>query len=983
MKDNTASTRRWQAFVTRYNVYHNAKQAYDAGEQAQREGVRENFTERLPVFTVGYDKMRSLGRTQFETAITKCEKAIQLHSIKQKPKVNTNRRRTEKEKAFLARKEFNPFLKNAWLLMGRAQFQKGDFTAAASTFAYITRSYAAEPEVVAEARVWLARAYAELEWYYDADDALNRLGNAPLSSRLSRERDLTQATLLVRQSRLDEAVPYLQRAAKQVRNNQQQARLYYLLGQVLMELGRKDEAHKALQRCIGQHPNYAMAFNARILQTEALTTPRSASTMLRRLRSMAADGKNKDYLGQVYYAMGNIHLARRDTLAALEAYETGRAKDTQGGAERGVLLFRLGDLYWDRQRFDKAQPCYAEAIGLLEKESRGYAELTRRSQVLDALVPHTSTIFEQDSLLALVAMPERDRLAVVDRHIAEFKRQEAEARKSKADSARRAQDNGQGNLNNNMPQMPTPAMRNNDRSWYFYNTQLVQQGKQSFAKQWGNRRNADAWRRSNRSILAADQHAEVDYAADEALRQRIDAHRDSLAATGMSQAELDQHMARYVAQLEGSQGGAGLDNAPAAPADEATTDPRRREYYLANLPFTAEQQTAAHDLIQSALMEAALIEKDDLGDLALAKASLLRLVRNYPQFARLDEAYYHLFLIAKRQNLEAEAQQYRNILASSFPNYAMTSVVNDPEYDRNARYARELEDSLYAATYYAYLAGDGATVMRNFARSTKVYPDGANRPKFMLVHALARLNAVPRDTIAAELTTLATGFPKSDAAEMAGMIVRGLKEGRPITARRLDLGSLWTMREQERKVEAAVGAADREFSPEQNAPYVFLIVYPNGAIDDARLQFNLADFNFSAFLSRSLDLGKERVGAATHFAVSGFSSFAEVHQYAQRLFAERALVDQLRPAKTYLISVHNRKLIGTLKTLDDYRAYYDKHFAPIKINPALPLQLEPTEGGQPLQIYEDELPTTPAPAAPNQPQRDEPEKRKDYEEFDL
>ena len=53
---------------------------------------------------------------------------------------------------------------------------------------------------------------------------------------------------------------------------------------------------------------------------------------------------------------------------------------TQSTPEKGVLLRRLGDLYWQRQRFDKAQPCYTEAIGLLDQQSEGYAELLRRSE---------------------------------------------------------------------------------------------------------------------------------------------------------------------------------------------------------------------------------------------------------------------------------------------------------------------------------------------------------------------------------------------------------------------------------------------------------------------------------------------------------------------------------------------------------------------------------------------------------------------------
>ena len=150
-KKNTAATRWWQAFTTRYNVYFNGHEAYKEGYLAKEEGNKDNYTELIPLFTVGNEDSRELGSSNFETTVTKCEKAIQLHSIKRRPSVSPNKRRTPEMRRYLSRKEFNPFLKNAWLLMGKAQFQKGDFIEAASTFSYITRLYAPEPLVVSEA----------------------------------------------------------------------------------------------------------------------------------------------------------------------------------------------------------------------------------------------------------------------------------------------------------------------------------------------------------------------------------------------------------------------------------------------------------------------------------------------------------------------------------------------------------------------------------------------------------------------------------------------------------------------------------------------------------------------------------------------------------------------------------------------------------------------------------------------------------------
>ena len=171
-KKNTATSRFWHSFTARFNTYYNGHEAYKAGVEDKERSNQDNFTELLPFFIVGNEKSAETGKQNFEIAITKAEKAIQLHSIKSKPKMDPAKRRTEKAKQYLARKEYNPFLKNAWLLMGQAQFQKGDYLESASTFSYITRLYAAEPAVANEARAWLARCYAGLDWFYDAEDVL-------------------------------------------------------------------------------------------------------------------------------------------------------------------------------------------------------------------------------------------------------------------------------------------------------------------------------------------------------------------------------------------------------------------------------------------------------------------------------------------------------------------------------------------------------------------------------------------------------------------------------------------------------------------------------------------------------------------------------------------------------------------------------------------------------------------------------------------
>jgi tetratricopeptide repeat protein len=961
-KENTASTRFWQSFTTKYNTYYNGHEAYKEGLQSKENTNKDNYTKLLPVFLVGNEASRSAGSGQFDVTIEKCEKAIRTHSIKRKPVLNANKTRTPEMKAYLKRKEFNPFLKNAWLLMGKAQFQKGDFLEAASTFSYITRLYAAEPIVANEARLWMARCYAQLDWFYDAEDALNRLHRDSIPGRLQREVETTQADLLLRQARYAEALPRLRLAAKREPRRLLKARLYYLLGQLCRQQGRNDEAYKALGRCISLSPPYELAFNARILQTEvvafqavpvgqsdslrspsdrlpAISTRAASEGMIRRLRSMARADKNKDYLDQVYYAMGNIYLARRDTTAAITAYEHGRTKATKAGPEKGLLLLRLGELYWDRERFDLAQGCYTEALALIDKKGADYELTEKRTKVLDKLVPHTSAIQLQDSLQALAVAPESERNAAIDRVITALKKKEAAERREQAEAER--QQDGGSDFASETPLRPSLRRSTQSQAFYFYNPMLVAQGKQDFARQWGRRKNEDYWRRSQKAAGAfLGPNGEVNPNAD-SLSQAA----DSLAAD--------------------------TDEKKLKPED----DPHNRAYYLKQLPFTEEAKEASNLILQNALYNAGVIEKDDLTDFPLAARTLERLVRHYPKFDRLQDAYYQLYLLYMRWQKPLEAEQYKRLLVEHFPDSTISKRLQDPNYLHDAQFAVQLEDSLYAATYNAYRKGDFATVGANFERSTQKYPDGANRDKFLFVQALTCLNRGEYKSAEDALSTLVEQYPKSELQPMAEQIVKGLQAGRKVGSGGMDFGGLWALRNAPNdSLSATKNGKAPTFNGNRRANFLFLVAYVRDSLDDNRLLYDLAQFNFSNFYVRNFDISKQnmalyagelynlkgknaekersRVLNVVTFSVSGFRSFDEAHRYAQSVFKSPALANQLRRAHVYLISDENLALIPRVFSFVDYQRFYDKAFAPLKLNTDLPLDENYAPGSQ---RYEDRV----------------------------
>lgn len=173
-KKNTSTMRWWHSFHARYNTYFNGSQAFIEGSLEKETGNKDDHTQMIPLYTVANKNSKDIGKSQFDRAIEKSEKAIRRHSIKSRPVWKKNRRKTKKDLEWLNRKEYNPFLWRAWLLMGKSQFQKGEFEEAAATFGYMARLYQTQPVILARARAWQAKCYAEMNWLYEAEDLITK-----------------------------------------------------------------------------------------------------------------------------------------------------------------------------------------------------------------------------------------------------------------------------------------------------------------------------------------------------------------------------------------------------------------------------------------------------------------------------------------------------------------------------------------------------------------------------------------------------------------------------------------------------------------------------------------------------------------------------------------------------------------------------------------------------------------------------------------
>lgn len=841
VRHNTPAARNWEAFNTRYNVYFNGDEHFRAEIKRMEDNYEDDYTSLLlphPARAIGKE-----GAPQptgdFKRTIEKMQKAIQLHSIKRKPARKTG---SAEEKKFRAREEFNPFLHNAWMRMGEAQYFSGDFAGAAATFSYIAKHFYWLPSTVTDARLWQARAYCALGWIYEAADALRSVNQESLDKHQRELYDFVMAEYYMEQSEFIEAIPYLERAAARSKGMQYR-RLNFLLGQLYERVGRRDDAYRAFETAGGGVSTpYRAKLNARIKRSEVYPGG-NADREIKGLQSLEKYARNADYLDQIHYAIGNLQLSRHDTVAAIASYSKAASLSSRKGIEMGMALLAKGRLLFDRRDYVGAQPCYAEALPLLGENYPGFAAIKRRSDVLDEMSTYAAAVALQDSLLALAALPRKEQLKIC-RRLAE----EASVKQKKESDDAEAMDesvsqDGTIVTTGGGAAAPTAFQMSGDGSWYFYNPALVRSGRTEFQRRWGARKLEDDWRRRNKTSFAFTEEEE---SGDGELKD------------------------------------AGGE------MPEKKIQPLTPEYFMAQIPHTPEQKAAANEIVAESLYAMGVILKNKLEDYPAAADVLERLLERYPDNPNRLDALYNLYLIAALQGQDGLADYWRGEIVDAFPESPYGQAMSRPGYFERLKRMHTLQDSLYDRAYEAYVADDNATVHKIAAEMEQEYPLSNILHKLVFLDALSYLGDKQPDVFQSRIEELLRRWPDTDLKPVAGNIMRGLKDGlKPHAGSSNNIGIVRRAAlASDSGGQTALGGADLpEFTADASAPQYLVLAFPIDAVNANKLLYDVARFNFSSFVVSDFDLEQMHFGGIGLLIIKGFNNLKELERYRKNMSA--------------------------------------------------------------------------------------------------
>ena len=876
---NTRATRAFHNLTSHYNIYFNAKESVKHGTKSIEENIENDFTRLLPVYKSSEKSAAEMVKSDMETAIIKCSKLIEIHSITKKPK--RKKKRTRKYQEFASKEEFNNWIDDSYLLMGKAYFYQHNFMAAIDNFGYVTRKFPDE-ESSDEARIWLLRSYTELERFVEASEVIQAIQNEEDFPR-KLEKDLAVATAdyYIKQHKYDEAIKFLNIAIKKTFLKRKKARNQYIVAQLYKEVGKDAEASKAFEAVTHMNPGYKMAFNAKINSAGIFSGEGDTEKLIKELNKMLRDKKNVDFRDQIYYALGNIYFIKGNHDEAVENYRLSVSNSFQNQFQRALSAITLADIYFEDLQYRDAQAYYDSAMTIIDETYPNYQELSDKYKSLTNLVDNIHTVERQDSLQKVAKMPAIERESLIARLM---KEEQEKQRNMENLSLQSAQGTGYYRANQNRMGM---GRRQGGGGWYFYNPQTVSYGKVTFQQLWGKRKLEDNWRRLNKnsmSIESPDELAEVVDSSKIVIREQ---------------------------------------------------DPLKKEYYTQDLPLTDSLMQVSNEKIRDALYSIGKIFKSEFGNYPRSAMAYEDLNKRYPNNIYQLSAYFDLYDLFDLMGDKKTSDYYRNLIITQYPKSNYAQYLLNPNFFVEMAARTDSLNKLYSEAFKNYKTGRYKNVIALAPQIKKMAPDSLLVPKIDFMETVAKGTQTDVHSFENLLKGYITQYPSKEPTPLANEILTLIQDSSLADYQKLvELGYISEEIKNEELLPGKQGEDDEfggRYTYDEDLLHYFVIAYPRESkIDLNRLKFDIANYNIDHYTKVDFDIETAFLNDKLAFVIVRAMENKESAIIYHRAIIRRANVFKTLKGVEYVnfvISSTNYRTVLEEKSITDYLKFFVKNYS--------------------------------------------------------
>ena len=865
VEKNTSLSRNFHNLTSHYNVYFNGNESYKRGIENANNTIRNDYNRILDLFLYEDEAVNSAVSGDMKRAIDKATKVITYHSITAKPKVKEGNQ-SAKDKAFYNQNEYNKWVDDSYMLMGKAYMYQGEFYLASETFKHVLVTFP-EEEVRYLAMIWLSRAYIMIGEEREAERILMALADeTALPKDYLLDYYSTRSQFYLKDQDYYPAADQLELAMEQSGiSKEDKIRYTYILAQLYEESGQNNLAYEKYKRVTRYSPPYEMAFNARVSMAEVYETGGANSDDLKKLlRKMLKDSKNVEYLDQIYFALGNIAMEEGQREEAIEYYQLSVSNSIRNQYQKGFSSLTLAEIYYETPDYILSAAYYDSAVSFLDVDYPGYAGLVSLSASLGNLVYNTSTYELEDSVQILAALPEEQRLVIIDGIIEQVRIEEEQARLAEQQAMEDMAFNQTMLYGNNQTQGGQGGQQGGQ--WYFYNLNAKSFGQPEFRMKWGERTLEDNWRRKSRRTLS----------------------------------EVNQVEGSVTDTLEGESSVPVLDN-------------KSREFYLVDIPLNDSSMKISDEKLELALFNMGVIYKEQLLDYKESIIAFKELISRYPQTEQGAHVHYYLYELNNNIQKPTDAQYYSSQLSLLYPESHYAMLLNNPNY------LQELQDEemkvvrYYEGLYTLYQQQSYKGVIVGADSAFVLYPDDPLIPKFQYLRAMALGALDGNETMKVALDTLIAQYPSSEEGLQAQEIIDYMFMEFP------------EIKEADQAAEAEIIYTALDSTQEH---FFLLAIHVSQNVN--QVSFDLLNHNLDHFNQYDLSIDQmEMLDSYNTLVVKLFNNAEGASRYLRDIEENRDTVLQEIPPSLYrmmIISEANFVTLTERKELTPYYLFYQKHY---------------------------------------------------------
>ena len=877
-KKNTFRTRAYHNVTSRYNIYFNGREAYKKGVKTLEHNFKEPFNDILPVFYYKEKTLLSSISSDMDKAAEKSAKVIKEHSITAKPQ-SKRPATTPRQKAYYAQHEYNKWVDDSYLLMGKAFFYKSNYFDAQKNFQFLLNEYKGQP-ICYETNLWFARNKVEMGQYNEAREILDKLIEdeqyCPEKIRLACYP--IYADICLQQKQYEETIHYLTIACDNTRKKKTRIRYKYIIAQLYQEIGDNMNASKYFDEVISMNPKYDIAFNAKINKATLYDGTSSSKEVLNSLQKLLKDEKNKEYQDQIYFALANVYYADGNEEEAIDCYEKSIATSSSNSQQKAISYLSIGEIYYGYRKYIQAQPYLDSCMKFLPENYRNYNEIKTKSENLNALAKYAHGVEYEDSVQRIANMNAHERNLYIDKIIDKIHQQEEEKR----------QQDEIANMNSNLYNQEFGL--NNQKvsgKWYFYNESVANFGKAEFIKRWGNRALEDNWRRSRKNSSA--------------------------------------NMFTETSNNEES----GLEDADAEEKKKLVTDNKSREYYLQNLPLNDSLKTISTSNIENNMFYVGMTYMNLIHDNPFAITALEDFINRFPNSDYKPMVLYYLYGLYNGANNTSKANEAKSECIAKYPESNYAKALSDPDFQKNLKARDKQLEKEYADCYKSYMRNEYTLINQRSRTLIAQNADSYLVPKFKLLLAMSMGKQNGTETLKKNLEAYAKEYPKTEEGEYAKRIVEYLNSNKSNTTFE---SAIIAQTNTSANVSAAPAPVEEEkelYVYEENVPHYFAICGKQEFIDFNRLKFNFINYNLDYFTNFNFEVEIKELNSKyaillikTLNTSKQAMSYLELIEYNPEIYEG---IDKIFTSK-FIISQKNLQTLTQDKDVDKYQKFFEEYY---------------------------------------------------------